>query len=231
MSRNVSMSFGAKSEDVKVVTIHDYGGPIGPQGPQGEVGPQGPQGVMGPQGPQGEIGPEGPVGLMGPVGPRGPQGLQGPQGEVGPQGPRGEVGHGLDVTGVVDSTSFLPLIAEPGTVYAVGTSAPLSFYIYDENSGWRNIGGLATAATKIVSVDFGSGWEGTGPFTQQISVPEATVNSKVDLQPDAFTLATLMSSGVEALFIENASGILTAYALGAAPPAFSCQATITEVVE
>jgi hypothetical protein len=53
-------------------------GPIGPQGPQGDVGPQGPQG------PQGDIGPQGP---QGDVGPQGPQGVVGPQGLQGPPGP------------------------------------------------------------------------------------------------------------------------------------------------
>ena len=48
-----------------VVPSGPPGGPIGPQGIQGETGPQGP---VGPPGPQGETGPQGPVGPTGTAG-------------------------------------------------------------------------------------------------------------------------------------------------------------------
>ena len=73
-------------------------GPVGPQGPKGEmglqgkVGPQGPKGEMGPQGKVGPQGPKGEMGLQGKAGAQGPKGEMGLQGQVGPQGPKGEIG-------------------------------------------------------------------------------------------------------------------------------------------
>lgn len=73
-------------------------GPIGPQGPKGEMGPKGPPGPQGPAGPKGEPGPTGPQGPKGEPGPpapkgdRGPPGPQGPIGEAGPPGPKGDPG-------------------------------------------------------------------------------------------------------------------------------------------
>jgi hypothetical protein len=65
-----------------------------------------------------------------------------------------------------------------------------------------------------------------------VSVTGATVtaNSKVDLQPTAAQIAALQSDGVTSLVVENNSGVLTAYALGAAPSAaMMMQCTVTEV--
>ena len=73
-------------------------------------------------------------------------------------------------------------------------------------------------------------WEGAGPYTQAVTIPDTTANSKIDLQPDAATLSQLSSDGVQSLWIENDDGALTAYALGAAPTAaLSVQYTKTEV--
>ena len=77
---NNPRGYPGESDDFAPLAIE---GPIGPQGPQGEVGP------IGPQGPQGEVGPIGPQGPQGEVGPIGPQGPQGEAGPIGPQGPAG----------------------------------------------------------------------------------------------------------------------------------------------
>lgn len=84
----------------------------------------------------------------------------------------------------------------------------------------------------VVSVTLSASWSGSGPYTQTVTVSGYTVtaNSKVDLQPDATTIAQLITDGVSALYIVNNNGTLTAYAVGTAPTAaLTVQATITEV--
>jgi len=83
---------------------------------------------------------------------------------------------------------------------------------------------------KQVYVNLSATWSGTGPYTQTVTVSGATANSKVDLQPTAAQLQQLIDDGVQALYISNNNGVLTAYALGAAPTvALTLQCTMTEV--
>lgn len=73
-------------------------------------------------------------------------------------------------------------------------------------------------------------WNGTGPYTQAVSIAAGTANSKVDLQPEAVALSQLLADGVTTLYIGNDNGAFTAYAVGAAPTVpLTLQATITEV--
>lgn len=74
---------------------------------------------------------------------------------------------------------------------------------------------MATRGTIILTTS----WEGDGPFTQAVTILGTTANSKIDLQPDAVVLASLVADGVTALWVENNNGACTAYALGAAPSA------------
>lgn len=80
------------------------------------------------------------------------------------------------------------------------------------------------------SISFGTTWSGNGPYTQTVTVSNATIvaDSKVDLQPNSTALAQMISDGVTALWIENSGGTLTAYALGAAPSAaMTMQCTVS----
>ena len=83
------------------------------------------------------------------------------------------------------------------------------------------------------SITLSASWTGSAsPYTQTVTVSGATVtaSSKVDLQPTAAQLASLITAGVTGLVIENNNGTLTAYALGAAPSAaMTVQCTVTEV--
>lgn len=77
-----------------------------------------------------------------------------------------------------------------------------------------------------------STWSGSGPWTQVATITGATVgaNSKVDLQPTAAQMASLIADGVTALVAENTAGTVTVTAFGAAPStSLSLQITVTEV--
>lgn len=89
---------------------------------------------------------------------------------------------------------------------------------------------LSDMAVKKGSITLSATWSGEGPYTQTVTLSGVTANSKVDVQPDAATLQTLMDDGVSALYISNTDGTLTAYAIGAAPTAaMTIQVTVTEV--
>ena len=85
---------------------------------------------------------------------------------------------------------------------------------------------------KVASVTLSATWAGDDPYTQTVTISGYTVtaHSKIDLQPDTNAIAQLVSDGVQALYIDNNNGTLTAYAIGAATTAaLTVQCTITEV--
>ena len=85
--------------------------------------------------------------------------------------------------------------------------------------------------TKKTTVTLSASWTGSAsPYTQTVTISGTTVNSKVDLQPDATVIAKMADDGTVALYIANDNGILTANAVGEKPTvALTIQATITEV--
>lgn len=70
---------------------------------------------------------------------------------------------------------------------------------------------------KMKSISLSATWSGNGPYTQTVTISGYTItaNSKVDLQPTADQIAQLIEDGVQALYIANNNGTLTAYAVGA----------------
>lgn len=87
-------------------------------------------------------------------------------------------------------------------------------------------------ASKTGTITTTTTWNGSDPYYQTVTVSSVTItaNSKVDIQPSATQLAQLISDGVQALVVENNSGTLTLYAIGAMPStALTIQAVVTEV--
>lgn len=88
-------------------------------------------------------------------------------------------------------------------------------------------------AIKAGTVTLSATWSGSSsPFTQTVTVTGVTVtaSSKVDLQPTATQIETLIAAGVTSMVVENNSGTLTVYAVGSAPTdAMTMQCTVEEV--
>ena len=88
----------------------------------------------------------------------------------------------------------------------------------------------AAEPTQVGSISLSSSWSGSGPYSQTVTVTGAmvTANSKVDVQLTAAQIASLIATGVTGLVIENNAGTLTAWAVGASPPAMTVQCTVEE---
>ena len=93
---------------------------------------------------------------------------------------------------------------------------------------------FSSVKPKSVSVTLtASGW-GFDPsnnwYWQNVTIAGTTINSKIDLQPEAVVLNQMANDGVMAIYISNIDGVLIAYAIGAAPTAnLTIQAIVTEV--
>ena len=96
--------------------------------------------------------------------------------------------------------------------------------INETNTALQNI-------TKKATVTLSTNWSGdASPYTQSVTISGITVNSKVDLQPDATVIQQMADDGTVALYISNDNGALTANAVGDKPTTeLTIQATITEV--
>ena len=182
-------------------------GETGPQGPKGDKGDTGETGPAGPKGEPGETGPQGPKGDTGETGPAGPKG---DPGETGPQGPKGDKGD----TG---ETGPAGPKGEPGETGPQGPKGDKG----DTGDAGVTLGSITLAA---------GGWSGSGPYAQTAALAGLPAAALVNLQPTAEQLMLLQQQGVTALTAANQDGVLTVYALGAAPQdELTLQVTVTPV--
>jgi hypothetical protein len=80
------------------------------------------------------------------------------------------------------------------------------------------------------TVSLTSAWTGSDPYAQVITIPNTTEYSMVELQPSIAAIRSFKQAGVDAMWVENDNGVLTVYALGAAPSsAMELQCVIMEV--
>lgn len=243
----------SQSDWVSLGALQGPQGPQGPQGVQGAQGIQGETGATGPQGPQGVQGVQGPQGQIGPEGPQGPAGTAGADGksayqtaiETGYAGTETAFNNALaDVPSHIGNTAIHVTQADKNnwntqvsTHNASGTahSDIRTLVSTAQNTANGAASAAANAQQKIAKTSVAlvaSDWiESEGNFTQAVIISGAGANSKIDLQPDAATIAALIEAGTLGLYIQNNNGAFTAYAIAAAPTtALTVQATITEVV-
>ena len=182
-------------------------GETGPQGPKGDKGDTGETGPAGPKGDPGETGPQGPQGPKGDTGETGPAGPKGEPGETGPQGPKGDTGE----TGPAGPKG------EPGETGPQGPKGDKG----DTGDAGVTLGSITLAA---------GGWSGSGPYAQTAALAGLPAAALVNLQPTAEQLMLLQQQGVTVLTAANQDGVLTVYALGAAPQdELTLQVTVTPV--
>ena len=131
-------------------------------------------------------------------------------GETGPQGPKGDKGD----TG--DAGPAGPK-GETGETGPQGPQGPKG----DTGDAGVTLGSITLAA---------GGWSGSGPYAQTAALAGLPAAALVNLQPTAEQLMLLQQQGVTALTAANQDGVLTVYALGAAPQdELTLQVTVTPV--
>lgn len=96
----------------------------------------------------------------------------------------------------------------------------------------RLVGGTGGTITKVTDIvmKVDSWYGGAGMWSQIVEVAEASMFSKIDLQPSAEQLLILQRLEA-AMTVENAAGVITVYVTGNKPKTdITIQATITEVI-
>ena len=131
-------------------------------------------------------------------------------GETGPQGPKGDKGD----TGETGPAGPKGETGETGPQGPKGDKG-------DAGDAGVTLGSITLAA---------GGWSGSGPYAQTAALAGLPAAALVNLQPTAEQLMLLQQQGVTVLTAANQDGVLTVYALGAAPQdELTLQVTVTPV--
>jgi hypothetical protein len=89
--------------------------------------------------------------------------------------------------------------------------------------------GGSLVKSDIISLAASKWIKGTNVYSQVVSIPNVTTNSKVDIYPTPEQLIELQSAGI-ALMAVNDNGTVTVYALNNKPTSnYSMQVTLTEL--
>ena len=128
-------------------------------------------------------------------------------GETGPQGPKGDKG----------DTGDAGPAGPKGETGETGPQGPKG----DTGDAGVTLGSITLPA---------GGWSGSGPYAQTAALAGLPAAALVNLQPTAEQLMLLQQQGVTVLTAANQDGVLTVYALGAAPQdELTLQVTVTPV--
>ena len=131
-------------------------------------------------------------------------------GETGPQGPKGDKGD----TG------------EPGPAGPKGETGETGPQGPKGDKGDTGDAGVTLGSITLPA----GGWSGSGPYAQTAALAGLPAAALVNLQPTAEQLMLLQQQGVTVLTAANQDGVLTVYALGAAPQdELTLQVTVTPV--
>lgn len=145
--------------------------------------------------------------------------LKGAKGDKGNPGADGAPGSDANVT---KTNIEAALKDDPLEIAAGGTGAATAA------AARTNLGAQAKVKTASITLPVAS-WTGSDPYTQTVKISGVTAKSRIDLNPSAAVLAAAMEGGY-GLVIGNNNGTVTAYAVGAKPPAdITVQISITEV--
>ena len=152
-----------------------------------------------------------------------------------------EVISSLNILYPLEISIETPLTSEQIAAYkALKTNYPSTTILNDENAfmkvGYRAdtkkfIEKMSGSTTQISSVTLAaSKWVGTAsPYSQVVTVPGATKNSKIDLNPSVAQLGIFHNKDIS-FVVENDDGVITVYCIGQKPTNdYTIQATITEV--
>lgn len=131
-------------------------------------------------------------------------------GETGPQGPKGDKG----------DTGETGPAGPKGETGETGPQGPKG------DKGDTGDAGVTLGSITLVA----GGWSGSGPYAQTAALAGLPAAAMVNLQPTAEQLMLLQQQGVTVLTAANQDGVLTVYALGAAPQdELTLQVTVTPV--
>jgi len=105
-----------------------------------------------------------------------------------------------------------------------------SFHIdYADSNGVLQRKQITVSKTSTISLAASKWIKGTNVYSQVVSIPNVTTNSKVDIYPTPEQLIELQSAGI-ALMAVNDNGTVTVYALNNKPTSnYSMQVTLTEL--
>ena len=153
--------------------------------------------------------------------------ILGPTGATGPAGADGAdpydyaVEHGFTGT---EETFYTGLVAAPyhNARHLPNGADPITVETANLSNGAVTFAKLAAdARVKVGTINISGTWSGSGPWTQTVTISGFTPTSKtkVDIQPNATLIASMVSNGVSGLFITNSSGTLTLTAVTGKPAA------------
>ena len=145
------------------------------------------------------------------------------------------------VVGILATSIETPLTSEQISAYkALKTNYPSTTILNDENAFMKVayradtknfIKRMAGSTTQISSVTLAaSKWVGSAsPYSQVVTIPGTTKNSKIDLNPNIEQLNIFHTKDI-AFVVGNNNGTITVYCIGQKPTQdYTMQVTITEV--